>query len=101
MGIWDPGLKIREYPMIKDLSWLKISDVFAPNIRQISWNKVIIYPKFYIRMVLQKHKLSRNILEDIRKRPTIKKKLNLFLKRSFTGTRFYAKFRFEAIGQDG
>ena len=29
--------------MIKDLSWLKISDVFAPNIRQISWNKVIIY----------------------------------------------------------
>ena len=70
MGIRDPGLKIRVYPMIKDLSWLKISDVFAPNIRQISWNKVIIYPKFYIRMVLQKHKLSRNIHQDIRKRPT-------------------------------
>jgi hypothetical protein len=29
--------------MIKDLSWLKISDVFAPNIRQISWNKINIY----------------------------------------------------------
>jgi hypothetical protein len=29
--------------MIKDLSWLTISDVFAPNIRQISCNKVIIY----------------------------------------------------------
>jgi hypothetical protein len=33
-----PGLRICEYPMIKDLSWLKISDVFAPNIRQISEN---------------------------------------------------------------
>jgi hypothetical protein len=85
--------------MIKDLSWLKISDVFAPNIRQISWNKVIIYPKFYIRMVLQKHKISQNILQDIRKRPTKKKKLNLVLKRSFT--RFYAKIQVAAIGQDG
>jgi hypothetical protein len=81
MGIRDPGLKIRVYPMIKDLSWLKISDVFAPNIRQISWNKVIIYPKFYIRMVLQKHKLSRNILQDIRKRPTIKKKTKFSFKK--------------------
>ena len=50
MGIWDPGLKIREYPMIKDLSWLKISDVFAPNIRQISWNKVSIYQYPEIRI---------------------------------------------------
>jgi hypothetical protein len=38
--------------------WLKISDVFAPNIRQISWSKVIICPKFYVRMVLQKHKIK-------------------------------------------
>ena len=76
MGIRDPGLKIRVYPMIKDLSWLKISDVFAPNIRQISWNKVIIYPKFYIRMVLQKHKISRTILQDIRAGPT--RKINKF-----------------------
>ncbi len=43
MGIGDPRLKICEYPMIKDLSWLKISDVFAPNIRQISCNKISIY----------------------------------------------------------
>jgi hypothetical protein len=124
--------------MIKDLSWLTISDVFAPNIRQISCNKVIIcgypniriwgadtvhvyqyqvpvhvaksrnirisgrrihsfasksrnirisgrqihsfaaksrnirYPNrlFYIRMVLQKHKISQNILQDIRAGPT-------------------------------
>jgi hypothetical protein len=31
-------------------------------------------------MVLQKHKISQNILQDIRQRPT-KKKLNLVLKR--------------------
>ena len=31
-----PRLRIREYPMINDPSWLRISDVFAPNIRQIS-----------------------------------------------------------------
>ena len=24
MGIWDSGLQIGEYPMIKDLSWLKM-----------------------------------------------------------------------------
>jgi hypothetical protein len=36
--------------MIKDLSWLKISDVFARNIRQISWNKVIIYEYILIRI---------------------------------------------------
>jgi hypothetical protein len=45
-----PGLRIREYPMIKDLSWLKISDVFAPNIRQISCNKVSIYQYHDIRI---------------------------------------------------
>ena len=47
-------------------------------------------------MVLQKHKISQNILQDIRKRPT-KKKLNLVLKRPFT--RFYAKFRFRPSGK--
>ena len=30
-----PGLRIREYPMIKDLSWLKISDKY-PEINSIS-----------------------------------------------------------------
>jgi hypothetical protein len=36
--------------MIKDLSWRTISDVFAPNIRQISCKKVMIYgyPKIMI-----------------------------------------------------
>jgi hypothetical protein len=47
---WYPGLRIREYPMIKDLSWLKISDVFAPNIRQIYCNKVTIYQNPDIRI---------------------------------------------------
>jgi hypothetical protein len=36
--------------MIKDLSWLKISDGFAPNIRQISWNIISIYQYPHIRI---------------------------------------------------
>ena len=36
--------------MINDSSWLRISDVFAPNIRQISWNKVSIYQYPEIRI---------------------------------------------------
>ena len=42
-------------------------------------NDIILYPnpkfyhEFYIRMVLQKHKMSQNILQDMRTRPTRKK----------------------------
>jgi hypothetical protein len=36
--------------MIKDLLWLTISDVLAPNIRRISYNKVIIYGHPNIRI---------------------------------------------------
>ena len=68
-------------------------------------NDIIRYPnpkfyhEFYIPMVLQKHKISQNILQDMRTRPTRKKKLNLVLTRPFT--RVYAKIQVAAIRQDG
>ena len=38
-------LRIREYPMIKDFSWLKISDVFCAKYPTniLKFNEVIIY----------------------------------------------------------